>query len=47
MVPELTYFQWLITGRNSCPMCRGQGVAEKEATTSSSAGPATQTGEVS
>jgi hypothetical protein len=21
--------QWLTTGRNSCPLCRGQGVAEK------------------
>jgi hypothetical protein len=21
--------QWLTTGRNSCPMCRGQGVEEK------------------
>jgi hypothetical protein len=22
--------QWLTTGRNSCPLCRGQGVDEKE-----------------
>jgi hypothetical protein len=21
--------QWLTTGRNSCPLCRGQGVEEK------------------
>lgn len=21
-------FQWLTTGRNSCPLCRGQGVEE-------------------
>lgn len=35
----LTYccdFQWLTTGRNSCPLCRGQGVDEKPATTSNS-----------
>lgn len=24
--------QWLTTGRNSCPLCRGQGVDEKVAT---------------
>lgn len=29
--------QWLTTGRNSCPLCRGQGVHE----TSSTEGPAT------
>lgn len=28
--------QWLTTGRNSCPLCRGQGVDEKPATTSNS-----------
>jgi len=22
--------QWLTTGRNSCPLCRGEGVKEKE-----------------
>jgi hypothetical protein len=22
--------QWLTTGRNSCPLCRGQGVDEKD-----------------
>ena len=25
----LIWFQWLTTGRNSCPLCRGQGVDEK------------------
>lgn len=28
--------EWLTTGRNSCPLCRGQGVDEKPATTSNS-----------
>ncbi|KAF2019315.1 hypothetical protein BU24DRAFT_418909 [Aaosphaeria arxii CBS 175.79] len=28
--------QWLTTGRNSCPLCRGQGVNEKEAESSQS-----------
>lgn len=27
---DLTLFQWLTQGRNSCPLCRGQGVDEKE-----------------
>jgi len=26
----LNPFQWLTQGRNSCPLCRGQGVNEKE-----------------
>ena len=26
------FLQWLTTGRNSCPMCRGQGVDEKSTT---------------
>lgn len=29
--------EWLTTGRNSCPMCRGQGVDEKSATSPESA----------
>ncbi|OJK03745.1 hypothetical protein ASPACDRAFT_22739 [Aspergillus aculeatus ATCC 16872] len=33
--------QWLTTGRNSCPLCRGQGVAE-----TSNAGPAAETPDV-
>jgi len=26
----LTDVQWLTQGRNSCPLCRGQGVDERE-----------------
>ncbi|KAF2092179.1 hypothetical protein K490DRAFT_32799 [Saccharata proteae CBS 121410] len=33
--------QWLTTGRNSCPLCRGQGVDEKEQPQSSPSSPAT------
>jgi hypothetical protein len=29
----LTFPQWLTTGRNSCPLCRGQGVDEKASPT--------------
>ncbi|ETI27514.1 hypothetical protein G647_09705 [Cladophialophora carrionii CBS 160.54] len=32
--------EWLTTGRNSCPMCRGQGVQEKNASTTPNAAPA-------
>lgn len=31
----LTNIQWLTQGRNSCPLCRGQGVNEKEKAASS------------
>lgn len=27
--PSLTVLQWLTTGRNACPLCRGEGVAEQ------------------
>ena len=30
------YIQWLTQGRNSCPLCRGQGVDEKEKATETS-----------
>ncbi|KIW66585.1 hypothetical protein PV04_05905 [Phialophora macrospora] len=32
--------EWLTTGRNSCPMCRGQGVQEKNTSSASNAAPA-------
>ncbi|KAI9722497.1 MAG: hypothetical protein M1828_004744 [Chrysothrix sp. TS-e1954] len=31
--------QWLTTGRNSCPLCRSQGVSESETTKSAATGP--------
>jgi len=31
--------EWLTTGRNSCPMCRGQGVLAKGASVSGNANP--------
>ena len=27
---DVFVMQWLTQGRNSCPLCRGQGVDEKE-----------------
>ena len=43
---DVYYLQWLTTGRNSCPLCRGQGVDEKstsrpDVTQPSSATPST------
>ncbi|KAK7610637.1 hypothetical protein JOL62DRAFT_612406 [Phyllosticta paracitricarpa] len=34
--------QWLTTGRNSCPLCRGQGVEEHEKRSNQSASPSTE-----
>ncbi|KAK8244422.1 hypothetical protein HDK90DRAFT_156601 [Phyllosticta capitalensis] len=35
--------QWLTTGRNSCPLCRGQGVEEHEKRSNPPASPSTET----
>lgn len=37
-VDPLILKQWLLNGRNSCPLCRGQGVDEKEKPSEESAG---------
>lgn len=40
--------QWLMTGRNSCPLCRGKGVDQKDhsqATTSDEAIPTASSNE--
>ena len=40
---SLMHRQWLTTGRNSCPLCRGQGVDERVSVTPSSSVPLTST----
>jgi len=40
---SLTGLQWLTTGHNSCPLCRGKGVDEKSAPPSSSSTPRPRT----
>lgn len=46
-VQELTSLQWLTTGRNSCPMCRAQGVDEQNPSSLPAAGAATPSGPIS
>ncbi|KAF2201561.1 hypothetical protein GQ43DRAFT_344561, partial [Delitschia confertaspora ATCC 74209] len=38
-IDQASQFRWLTTGRNSCPLCRGQGVDEKGSDSLESASP--------